>query len=245
MLGAVPQRGPAADTTRRATCSWRRTRAVRASASCCVEAMAAGLPGRGDATSRATGRWSRDGIDGLLVPPRDPAALAAAVRRLLDEPESWPRALARPAGSARGALRAGRPSRARWRPPTGTPSRSAPRRYDRSVLAVLDRPRDRRRSCSCTAVSRLQPARAPARPRRQRLVADRRAAQPPLRPDPEPGRDREGLRRARARGVRGRSRRPARRRHGRDRACRTGAGREPAHAGARASCSPWPRTTRT
>ena len=53
----------------------------------------------------------RDGVTGLLVPPADPAELASAVRRLLDEPElaaalgragrdhvvathGWPRAIA-------------------------------------------------------------------------------------------------------------------------------------------------------
>ena len=42
----------------------------------------------------------------------------------------------------------------------------------------------------------------------ERLRADRRAAHPPLRPDPEPGRDREGLHEARARDARERDPRP-------------------------------------
>src|ERR671911_338458 len=44
----------------------------------------------------------------------------------------------------------------------------------------------------------LQRARRPAQPHRERLGADRRAAQAALRPHPQPGRDREGLRVARA-----------------------------------------------
>lgn len=48
------------------------------------EAMAAGLP----VISTAVGAipdFVKDGEDGLLVPPRDPAALAAAINRLLDD----------------------------------------------------------------------------------------------------------------------------------------------------------------
>ncbi len=50
-----------------------------------IEAMAAGVP---VVASDIPGYREvvRDGIDGLLVPPRDPNALAAAVRRVLDEP---------------------------------------------------------------------------------------------------------------------------------------------------------------
>jgi starch synthase len=42
-----------------------------------------------------------DGVEGLLVPPRDPAALAAAVGRLLDDPAL--RAALGAAGAARAA----------------------------------------------------------------------------------------------------------------------------------------------
>ena len=41
-------------------------------------------------------------------------------------------------------------------------------------------------SSSCCGRPHVQPPRPPAQPRRQRLVADRRAAPAPLRPDPEP-----------------------------------------------------------
>ena len=60
------------------------------------------------------------------------------------------------------------------------------------------------------AVRRLvQPVRPPAQPRRGVLAPDRRRAAPSPRPDPEPGRDGQGLRRPRARHVRGRHRRRA------------------------------------
>jgi phosphatidylinositol alpha-mannosyltransferase len=50
-----------------------------------VEAMAAGVP---VVASDIPGydEVVRDGVDGLLVPPRDPNALAAALRRVLDDP---------------------------------------------------------------------------------------------------------------------------------------------------------------
>jgi phosphatidylinositol alpha-mannosyltransferase len=50
-----------------------------------VEALAAGLP---VVASDIPGydEVVRDGLDGLLVPPRDPGALAAAVARVLDDP---------------------------------------------------------------------------------------------------------------------------------------------------------------
>jgi phosphatidylinositol alpha-mannosyltransferase len=52
-----------------------------------VEAMAAGLP---VVASDIPGYREvvRDGVDGILVPPRDPEALAGAAGRLLDEPDA-------------------------------------------------------------------------------------------------------------------------------------------------------------
>jgi phosphatidylinositol alpha-mannosyltransferase len=52
-----------------------------------VEAMAAGLP---MVASDIPGYREvvRDGIDGMLVPPRDPAALARAVSEILDDPDT-------------------------------------------------------------------------------------------------------------------------------------------------------------
>jgi glycosyltransferase involved in cell wall biosynthesis len=50
-----------------------------------MEAMACGLP---VICSRigGTGAMIADGVDGLLVPQRDPAAIAAAIARLDDDP---------------------------------------------------------------------------------------------------------------------------------------------------------------
>ena len=50
-----------------------------------VEAMASGLP---VVASRIPGYTEvvRDGVDGILVAPRDPGALAVALARVLDEP---------------------------------------------------------------------------------------------------------------------------------------------------------------
>jgi phosphatidyl-myo-inositol alpha-mannosyltransferase len=58
-----------------------------------VEAMAAGLP---VVASRIPGYMEvvRDGIDGLLVPPRDPEALAGAIARVLDDRELAARLMA-------------------------------------------------------------------------------------------------------------------------------------------------------
>jgi glycosyltransferase involved in cell wall biosynthesis len=52
-----------------------------------VEAMARGLPVVAPAEGGPV-EILTDGVDGLLVPPRDPAALAAAILRLLGSPRS-------------------------------------------------------------------------------------------------------------------------------------------------------------
>ena len=62
------------------------------------------------------------------------------------------------------------------------------------------------------AIVDLQRAGAAAQPVQERVRADRRAAQAPLRPDPEPGRDGEGLHEARARDARSRDQGAQRRR---------------------------------
>jgi glycosyltransferase involved in cell wall biosynthesis len=50
-----------------------------------LEAMDAGLPAVGTAII-GTGEVLEDGVTGLLVPPRDPEALGAAILRLLRDP---------------------------------------------------------------------------------------------------------------------------------------------------------------
>ena len=51
-----------------------------------LEAMAAGLPCVTTELGTGTSYIVQDGLTGLVVPPRDPAALAAALQRLLDDP---------------------------------------------------------------------------------------------------------------------------------------------------------------
>ena len=84
-----------------------------------MEAMAAGLP---VVASDIPGfdEVVIDGVDGLLVPPRDPAALADAAGRVLDEPETG-RSPGRGRPRPRRRASTGRSSSSRSRLPTGTP----------------------------------------------------------------------------------------------------------------------------
>ena len=52
-----------------------------------IEAMSAGLPVVNTSLSTAVPHIARNGIEGLTVPPENPIELAAALRRLLDDPE--------------------------------------------------------------------------------------------------------------------------------------------------------------
>jgi rhamnosyl/mannosyltransferase len=52
-----------------------------------LEAMAAGRPVVNTSLPTAVPNVARDGREGMTVPPNDPEALAAALRRLLDDPE--------------------------------------------------------------------------------------------------------------------------------------------------------------
>lgn len=52
-----------------------------------IEAMSAGLPVVNTAVPTAVPKIARDGLEGLSVAPRDAGALAAAIRRLLDDPD--------------------------------------------------------------------------------------------------------------------------------------------------------------
>ena len=51
-----------------------------------VEAMAAGVPCICTELGTGTSYVNQDGVTGLVVPPRDPAALAAAINDLLADP---------------------------------------------------------------------------------------------------------------------------------------------------------------
>jgi glycosyltransferase involved in cell wall biosynthesis len=51
-----------------------------------LEAMAAGLPIVNTALPTAVAKVARHGVEAITVPPNDPAALAAAIRKLLDDP---------------------------------------------------------------------------------------------------------------------------------------------------------------
>ena len=155
-----------------------------------------GRPARSSrATSRATTRWCATASTGCwcrrATPrpwPRPPPA-CSTIRRSPASPRrggAGPRRILRLGGRDRpdrGALRAcGRGATA--------VATIGPRRPSGSSSPCS--PSSSWGWCSSTTVW------CAPRPGGQRLVADRRAAPAPVRPDPEPGRDRAGLRRARA-----------------------------------------------
>ena len=213
---------------RGATCSARRRCGGESFGVVLLEAMAAGTPVVASRPRRLPQRGHARACDALLVPPGDADALAArcggcspttpcaadllvavgrgAGRRVLDGPAR--RALRRASTSSSS------PTRPRGRRP------ATARRIDaeRPVAAAddADRRLDGDRMIVVLiivlvlvvllvfVVVDLQRADPAAQPGRERLVADRRAAQAPLRPDPQPGRDGQGLRRPRARDARGR-----------------------------------------
>ena len=78
------------------------------------------------------------------------------------------------------------------------------------VIGVVDRA-GRRRPAGDRCRRLLQPVRPAAQPRAGVLAPDRRRAHASPRPGPQPGRDGQGLRRPRARHLRGRDRRAGRR----------------------------------
>ena len=124
----------------------------------------------------------------------------------------------------------------------GGRGRSRARRIGRDGLADRD---PRRRSADRPGADRaLQPLRPVPQPRRQLVGADRGPAEAAVGPDPEPRRDGEGLRAARARHVRG-GHRGARRTHSAHRARRRP--RRPKGSWVRRSgaCSRSPRPTRS
>ena len=97
-----------------------------------IEAMAAGLPVVATRVG-GTADLVHDGVNGLLVAPRDPAALAAAISRVLADPAaaSWPRVGGRAAHRrrlrlARSCPQGARGLQARDRPPAMTAERQAP-----------------------------------------------------------------------------------------------------------------------
>ena len=142
-------------------------------------------PGAAGRARRAVGRPRA-----RPLPVRADARLVPAARRLADE------LLAQRPG------RLGQPQEARVRHLESPRARERCRDATVSGHArALDRHRHRRRHPAVAGV-RVQPPRAAAQRGRAGLLGHRRAAQAPRRPDPEPGRDRQGLRGARERGLR-------------------------------------------
>ena len=204
---------------------------------------------RGDGGRRARGGASdiagyrevvRDGVDGLLVPPKDPDALAAAIRAGPVRARARRVAEGRGAFAGRDVLLAGRRARAS-RP--STIGSSAPRARMPPCPPGCGSWSSRRPGGARRHLD-LQPAGQAPRPREQRVVPDRRPAATPVRPDPEPGDDGSGVRHARAGAVRARDGgavpgdRCAR-------ACRTRRRPRTRSRGASASCSRSRRTTPT
>ena len=224
-----------------------------------IEAMAAGTP---IVASDLPGyrRVARPDVDALLTAPGDTAALAAALKRVLADADLAGQSAGQRERTGRGVLdalarRALRASGTRTCATQaaseadggrdGCPGSGMGPPYHGAVMTWL---------IVLIVIVVVVGARCPvplqrpdqqAEPGRERLVPDRRAAQAPPRPDPQPGRDGQGLRRPRARDARRRRRRPATPPCSATGPVGDGAGREPDHRRRCVSSSPCPRPTPT
>ncbi|MBN1558261.1 MAG: glycosyltransferase [Lentisphaerae bacterium] len=140
-----------------------------------IEAMACGTPVIATRCPYGPGELIADGRTGLLVPPNDPAALAAALRRLIDEPGlraalggnarravAGAFALPRVLAAYTDALAEGRPPYRRARPALRAPRRGGPVQRGRAALAIglISREYPWRVPCGGVGVSTAALARA-------------------------------------------------------------------------------------
>ena len=133
-----------------------------------VEAMAARRPGGVHRGVRASPSSSRDGENGLLVPPDDPAALADALARVGQRPRAARRASPRPGGARCRATSTATRSPAGWRALFAAAA-------DDGLTAADARGRCRGRARSSASIDAPAP-RPRRRPRRARRAASRTTA---------------------------------------------------------------------